>query len=75
MPESGLFKAGEALEPVRVDRGTGSHIALDELIESGALEVWDDRHPYPSKKNRMALGRSWRLWKKLVWYIQPIRQQ
>src|SRR5664280_1550136 len=46
MPASDLFKSREAFEPVGADRGAGSHIVLDKRIESDALEVWDDSHPY-----------------------------
>lgn len=46
MPKSGLLKAGEALEPARVDGGTGSHMVLGKLIERDAHEVRDDLHPY-----------------------------
>ena len=46
MSEADLFETDEAPETVGVDRGTGSHILLGERIESGALEVRNNRHPY-----------------------------
>jgi hypothetical protein len=48
MPESGLFKSGEAFEPVGVDRRAGSYIVLDEPVESDAPKIRDDLHPYAS---------------------------
>ncbi len=48
MPESGLFKSGDAFEPVGVNRRAGSYIVLDEPIESDAPEIRDDLRPYAS---------------------------
>lgn len=45
MSETCLFKAGEALEPIRVNDGVRGHVLFQKSQKRRALEIRDDGHP------------------------------